>query len=78
MVVSFALVMLFASDAMACPDCVTARVVRASVFDGSFWTNLCLISLPLVVLGVITALLYRIGIEPRPQMDTAPAEEART
>jgi hypothetical protein len=34
-----------------CPNCLTARVVRASIFDENFWTNLTLIALPLPVLG---------------------------
>jgi hypothetical protein len=46
---------------LACPDCATARVVRASVYEQGFWTNLYLISLPLLVLAVISALLYPIG-----------------
>src|SRR5262249_20925607 len=50
---------------LACPDCATARVVRSSVFDQHFWTNLYLISLPLLVLAVISALLYPIGIQRR-------------
>jgi hypothetical protein len=47
--------------ALACPDCSVSRVVRASVFDGSFGTHLWLIALPLVVLAAICVLLYRIG-----------------
>jgi len=50
-----------ARRAAACPDCSVARVVRASVFDGGFATHLLLIALPLLVLTVICALLYRIG-----------------
>jgi hypothetical protein len=38
-----------------------SRVVRASVFDGGFTAHLLLIALPLLVLSVICALLYRIG-----------------
>lgn len=49
-----------------CPDCPTARIVRASVYDERFWTYLIAIVLPLLVLGLISALLYRIGIERRP------------
>jgi hypothetical protein len=47
--------------ALACPDCSVSRVVRASVFDGGFTEHLLLIALPLLVLSVICALLYRIG-----------------
>lgn len=60
---AFAVVMLRGGNALACPDCITARSVRASIFAEGFWTNLGLISAPLVVLGVITAVLYRIGLE---------------
>jgi hypothetical protein len=51
------------TQAHACPDCPTARFVRASVFDDHFGTHLMLISMPLIVLAVISALLYRIGLE---------------
>jgi hypothetical protein len=50
-------------EAFACPNCATARVVRASVFDADFWPHLAMLTLPLVVLGLISAVLYRIGIE---------------
>ena len=49
-----------------CPDCPTAQIVRASVYDERFWTHLFAIVLPLVVLALISALLYCIGIERRP------------
>jgi hypothetical protein len=50
---------------LACPDCNTARVVRTTVLEQNFWTNLYWISLPLLVLAVISALLYPIGIHRR-------------
>jgi hypothetical protein len=53
--------LLVAPVALACPDCATATVVRASVFDDGFWSNLMMISLPLLVLGAISSRLYRIG-----------------
>lgn len=59
---AFVAAMSLSTVAFPCPDCTTSRLVRASVFDGDFWTNLLLISTPLLVLGVITALLYRLGI----------------
>lgn len=55
---------LVPASAVACPDCATARVVQASVFDGSFWTNLMLIALPILILSAIGALLYGVGLEP--------------
>ena len=39
--------------AQACPDCPTAQVVQASVFDERFWTQLLPMMLPLFVLSVI-------------------------
>jgi hypothetical protein len=48
--------------AVACPNCETSRLVRASVLDDRFWDNLLAISLPLVILGMLTALLYRVGL----------------
>jgi uncharacterized BrkB/YihY/UPF0761 family membrane protein len=60
-------VLLLTGAAQACPNCPTARAVRASVFDDNFWTYLTLITLPLLVLAVVSFLLYRIGLErPRP------------
>jgi len=57
-------VIVFATRvAVACPNCPTARTVRASVFDQGFWMNMGLISLPLVLLVLITTWLYRIGLE---------------
>jgi hypothetical protein len=55
--------LLLAGEALACPDCGTANVVRAAVFDGSFWMNLTLIVLPLLVLAAISTLLYRIDVD---------------
>lgn len=63
---ALAVACLPATDAFACPDCASARVVRASVFDDSFWTNLYLVALPLLILGGISMLLYRIDIEGSP------------
>jgi hypothetical protein len=71
-------VLLSAPDVLACPDCATASVVRASVFDGRFWPNLLMISLPLLVLGAISTRLYRIGIERPQQASAAATKEAKT
>jgi hypothetical protein len=67
--------LLSAPVALACPDCATAKVVRASVFDDGFWPNLMMISLPLLVLGAISTRLYRIGSERPPQASSATQEE---
>ena len=67
-----ALVLIFApADAAACPNCATARVVQASVFDGSFWANLMLIVLPLLILAAIGALLHGVGLEPPARLTRA-------
>jgi hypothetical protein len=47
---------------MLCPDCMTSRVVRDAVFDDTFFADLLVVTLPLIVLATIGALLYRIGI----------------
>ncbi len=64
---------LWARAAGACPDCDSARVFQATVFDHRFGMNLVLIATPLWVLGVMCAWLYRLGIEPtdtgRPEHD---------
>jgi hypothetical protein len=52
-----------AATALACPDCTTARLARASVFDHRFWSHLGMIALPVLLLAGIAALLYRIGLE---------------
>jgi hypothetical protein len=46
----------------ACPACPTARVVQASVLDERFWEHLGFTALPLAVLGLIVARLYRISM----------------
>jgi hypothetical protein len=47
--------------ALACPDCPTAVSARQRVFGEDFFANLGMVSLPLVVLGGICALLWRVG-----------------
>jgi hypothetical protein len=69
------MVLLSAPVVLACPDCATAKVVRASVFDDDFWTNLMMTSLPLLVLGSISMRLYRIGIERPPHASAKTKEE---
>jgi uncharacterized BrkB/YihY/UPF0761 family membrane protein len=54
-----------ASFVSACPDCPASRSARANVLASGFWTNLGMISLPLVVLIGICALLYRVGASHR-------------
>ncbi len=62
---------VWARAAGACPDCVPARLAQATFFDHRFWLNMVLIATPLLVLGVMCAWLYRLGIE---QTDTGRPE----
>jgi len=52
---------LCAPVALACPNCTTARTVRAAVWDDTFWNMLCLLVLPLVVIAAISSALYAWG-----------------
>jgi hypothetical protein len=45
----------------ACPDCAIGRQVRATLFDERFWPSLAAVALPILIVGVVSALLYRIG-----------------
>lgn len=73
--------LLVAGTALACPDCETARVVRASIQDDHFWTYLMMALVPFLLIGAVSALLYRVGL-PRQEAasERAPEErpEART
>jgi uncharacterized membrane protein len=55
-------VLLAATGALACPNCSTARVVRASVLGEDFWSHLMMVVVPFLLIGVLSALLYRIGL----------------
>lgn len=50
-----------ASPVLACPNCPTAQVVRASVWGGDFWHRLVMMLAPFLFMGFISALLYRVG-----------------
>lgn len=63
--------------AFACPDCPTAVSARQRVFGEDFFTNLGMVSLPLVVLGGIAALLWRVGRSELPKR-ARPERLART
>lgn len=60
---------LAAGEALAFVEDATARIVRETMLIENFWTNLLLISIPLLALGLIAALLYRIGVDPLPRHD---------
>jgi hypothetical protein len=71
-----ALLVSIASRSSACPDCVTGRTARASVFGPDFTENLLLITAPLIVLTSIVILLHRMDVEPRPRRRGDGAKEA--
>jgi hypothetical protein len=54
--------LLVTASLSACPSCPTARAVQASVFDERFWLHLGFTALPLGVLALIVARLYRISM----------------
>lgn len=66
--------LLVSSDALACPDCPTARVVRASVGGEEFWSHLMMVGGPFLLVGALSAFLYRIGLSPE-RMSTARARK---
>jgi hypothetical protein len=77
LVMAYALVA--AAEAYSCPNCATARVVRASFVDDRFWATLLQIVLPLAVLGAIAAALYRIDLPgARARRTHVTTKEART
>jgi uncharacterized membrane protein len=50
--------------ALACPDCATSQVVRASVWGEDFWSHLVMVVVPFLLIGALSAFLYRIGLSP--------------
>ncbi len=65
---------LLSTAVLACPDCPTARVVRASVVGEDFWNNLVVLIVPFLLIGALSALLYRVGLSP-PGVSSARARE---
>jgi hypothetical protein len=57
--------------AAACPDCPTARAARAALFDERFWSHSVMVLSPLLVLGAIAALAYRVGLPEPPSTPKA-------
>ena len=62
--------LLVGPASLACPDCPTSRVVRAAVLGEGFWSYLGMALVPFLLIGALSALLYRIGLPPR---EVAPA-----
>jgi hypothetical protein len=57
--------LLVGSTALACPDCPTAQVVRGAVWGEGFWGYLVMAIVPFLLIGGLSALLYRVGLPPR-------------
>jgi hypothetical protein len=57
---------------LACPNCPTAQVVKAAVLGEGFWTYLVMAVVPFLLIGALSAWLYRIGLSPR---EVAPARQ---
>ncbi|HEX8698497.1 MAG TPA: hypothetical protein VF815_06660 [Myxococcaceae bacterium] len=53
------------SAALACPDCPTAQVVRGTVVGEGFWGYLAMAVVPFLLIGALSALLYRVGLPRR-------------
>lgn len=62
---------LVTTAAFACPDCPTARVVKASVLGGDFWNHLLMVTAPFLLIGSLSALLYRVGLS-RDEFEAGP------
>ena len=56
-----AFAMMVSANAVACPRCYTAQVVRAIAFGPAFWPNLLAIALPFVILAAVTVAFDRMG-----------------
>jgi hypothetical protein len=56
--------LLATTVASACPNCATAQVVKASVLGEGFWSHLVMVVVPFLLIGAVSALLYRIGLSP--------------
>jgi hypothetical protein len=63
MLSSAGLASLLSAPVLGCPNCDTSRLARARVLDHQFWDNLLAITLPLMILGLVSALLYRIDLK---------------
>ena len=56
--------LLVTTAASACPNCETSQVVKASVLGEGFWSYLVMLVVPFLLIGALSALLYRIGLSP--------------
>lgn len=53
---------LSAAAAAACPDCPTSRVVRQALLEVGFLDGLVMVCAPFLLIGFLSALLYRVGL----------------
>jgi hypothetical protein len=60
-VAAAATTLTLSANAVACPRCYTAQVVRTMAFGPAFWPNLLAIALPFVVLAAVTVAFDRMG-----------------
>jgi hypothetical protein len=51
--------------ASACPDCPTSRVVRRAIVEVGFVDALVMVCVPFLLIGFLSALLYRVGLAGR-------------
>jgi hypothetical protein len=56
--------LLVTTAAAACPNCATSQVVKASVLGEGFWSYLVMMVVPFLLIGALSAFLYRIGLSP--------------
>lgn len=54
------------SAVSACPDCPTTRVVRRAIAEVGVGDALVMVGAPFVLVGFLSALLYRVGLEGTP------------
>jgi hypothetical protein len=54
--------LLVTTAASACPNCETSQVVKASVLGEGFWSYLVMMVVPFLLIGALSAFLYRIGL----------------
>lgn len=56
---AIAFVVTRASELLACPDCATARVVRAAIFEQGFWRTLLGVASPFAVVSLLAVYFQR-------------------
>lgn len=55
-------IVLLPRTSLACPDCPPVRQARATILhDPHMWTYIASVVLPFLVIGIVAAMVYRIG-----------------